>query len=56
LAAVAQSRWPHVKIVLVSGFPGGNADDRNRPAGVRLLVKPYRRDELAGALADALAS
>ncbi|MGH6738084.1 MAG: ATP-binding protein, partial [Bradyrhizobium sp.] len=56
LAAITQSRWPEVKIVLVSGFPGGNTNHREQPAGVRLVVKPYRRDELAGAIADALAS
>jgi CheY-like chemotaxis protein len=54
LARTARERWPKVKIVLTSGFPGNNRDARP-PAGVPLLTKPYRREALARALRDALA-
>ena len=49
------ARWPGLKVVLTSGFPelrlSGDADAL---AGLRLLSKPYRREELARALREAL--
>ena len=56
LARQLVERWPSVKIVLTSGFPETNV---NGALGVllqtiRLLSKPYRRDELARALRQAL--
>jgi CheY-like chemotaxis protein len=55
LAREAMARWPGLKVVLTSGFPelrlSGDADAL---AGLRLLSKPYRRDELARALREAL--
>ena len=53
LSETVRERWPAVKIVLTSGFAdaafGGSA-------AVTVLTKPYRRDELARALRDALDS
>lgn len=52
LTRAVRSRWPHIRVVLTSGFAAninGPADD-----GVRLLIKPYRKAELARALHDSL--
>jgi PAS domain S-box-containing protein len=55
LARVAMAGWRSLRVVLSSGFPEarlkGGAD---AIAGIRLLSKPYRRDELARALREAL--
>jgi len=56
LARTALSRWPAIKIVLTSGFPEQKiAGDANAP-NLRLLSKPYRRDELGRILRDVLDS
>jgi PAS domain S-box-containing protein len=47
-------RWPHVKAVMTSGFPETRITETIAP--MPLLVKPYRRDELARILRRALAS
>jgi signal transduction histidine kinase/ActR/RegA family two-component response regulator len=55
IARIAIARWPAMRIVLTSGFPQSNfADDIELLGKVRLLNKPYRRDELARALRAAL--
>ena len=41
LAEVAARRWPHLRIVLVSGYVNGT------PKGWPLLNKPYRQADLA---------
>jgi PAS domain S-box-containing protein len=47
---------PEVKIVFATGY-SGEPLARNEPLGdIRLLYKPYTREQLAGALAEALAS
>lgn len=55
LARTALSRWPRLKVVLTSGFPelrvGANGDSIT---GLRLLSKPYRRDDLARIIREAL--
>jgi signal transduction histidine kinase/ActR/RegA family two-component response regulator len=57
LAHQVKARWPQVKVVLTSGFPqtklNGDNDWRDE---FQLLSKPYRREDLAKALRDALAS
>ena len=57
LARQAIDRWPTIKVVLTSGFPGTQLDDQLAPAGtsVRLLSKPYRAQDLAVVLREALA-
>jgi len=52
LAHVVLSRSPHIRVVLTSGF-AANIND-NAEHGVRLLIKPYRKAELARALHDSL--
>jgi hypothetical protein len=48
-------RRPESKILLTSGFPGGRlADAEGLGSAVRLLSKPYRKDDLARAVREAL--
>jgi PAS domain S-box-containing protein len=56
LAQQASERWPDLKIVLTSGFPGTKLDDQlgQSRATVRLLGKPYRKEDLARVLNEAL--
>jgi signal transduction histidine kinase len=55
LARIVLERWPAIKIVLTSGFPGTS---HNRDIGavddVPLLTKPYRREDLAQVLREVL--
>jgi PAS domain S-box-containing protein len=58
LARTVRSRWPEIKIVLTSGFPenkindDGDANERH----LRLLSKPYRRDDLGRLIREVLDS
>jgi len=56
LAQRVAERWPRVKIVLTSGFPETNVSETFGAVAptIRLLSKPYRRDELARAIREAL--
>ncbi|MBV9826101.1 MAG: PAS domain S-box protein [Alphaproteobacteria bacterium] len=55
LAKLVMERWPGVQVVLTSGFPEVRVmGDGEPPPGVRLLSKPYRREELAAACRAAL--
>jgi signal transduction histidine kinase/ActR/RegA family two-component response regulator len=48
LARLAREKWPKLKVVLTSGFPENKLSGHNEPlTGLRLLSKPYRREELA---------
>ncbi|HZL60031.1 MAG TPA: PAS domain S-box protein [Stellaceae bacterium] len=53
LARRVAARWPKLRILLTSGFPAARL---SLGRTVRLLHKPYRREELAAALREALAS
>jgi PAS domain S-box-containing protein len=53
LARIARGRWPHLKIILTSGFPQARVD-ANGGGTLSLLSKPYRKEELAAALRTAL--
>jgi PAS domain S-box-containing protein len=55
LARLTIERWPEIKVMLTSGFPGTILDVRLGPRGaaVRLLSKPYRLEDLARALREA---
>lgn len=51
LARLIPARWPHVKVVLTSGFPDTKVgDEMDGLDGVHLLSKPYRKSELAHVL------
>lgn len=55
LARAALSRRPNLKVVMTSGFPDGNLDAKGGPpVNLRLLSKPYRKDDLARTLREEL--
>jgi signal transduction histidine kinase len=55
LARSVTERWPATKILLTSGFPDAKLSNELEALGsVRLLNKPYRKEELAQALRDVL--
>lgn len=55
LAKHALMRWPAIKILLTSGFPEpGLKGNDEASEKMRLLTKPYRKDDLARAIRDAL--
>jgi CheY-like chemotaxis protein len=55
LARIAVSRWPAMKVLLTSGFPETKLNGNGGPpANMRLLTKPYRKDELARVLREIL--
>ncbi len=48
LARIVAERWPQVAVVLTSGFPGTTLERNGGTLrGVRLLTKPYVREDLA---------
>jgi PAS domain S-box-containing protein len=55
LACATQSRWTNVKVVLTSGFPESRFTDDERLHNMRLLSKPYRRDDLGRTIREVLA-
>ena len=59
LGAEARTRWPKMKVLLTSGFPeekhNGNGNGNGHSAnGMRLLIKPYRKEDLAKMLREVL--
>jgi PAS domain S-box-containing protein len=52
LARRVMSDWPSVKLLLTSGFPETSMNDHAAPdtCDIRLLSKPYRKEDLAHAL------
>jgi len=56
LARQSRSRWPGIKVLLTSGFAeaGGTGRGDDHDASVAMLRKPYRKEQLAQALRDAL--
>ncbi len=56
IARTALSRWPTIKIVLTSGFPEYKINDNGNGANLRLLSKPYRRDDLSRIVREVLDS
>jgi signal transduction histidine kinase/CheY-like chemotaxis protein len=54
LARAALGRWPHLKVLLTSGFPEAAMRDEPGAAALPLLTKPYRAEELAGAVREVL--
>lgn len=55
LARTTLSRWPVIKIVLTSGFPVKGIGDPKVPS-LRLLRKPYQKDDLGGLIREVLDS
>ena len=54
LAKTVAERWSGTKVLLTSGFPDMRPDEQGAARGMRLLSKPYRREELARALREVL--
>jgi signal transduction histidine kinase/ActR/RegA family two-component response regulator len=55
LAEQARAKFPDLKVLFTSGFPGkSGTHDIELDAGDRLLSKPYRKDDLAQAVRDVL--
>ncbi len=52
LARRATQKWPDLRVVLTSGFPGRTAEGTDQIG--RLLVKPYRKLDLAQAIHEGL--
>jgi PAS domain S-box-containing protein len=47
LARIATARWPGLKVLLTSGFPGAKLAEISPSMSFRLLIKPYRKEDLA---------
>ncbi|HLH88733.1 MAG TPA: hypothetical protein VKX28_09755 [Xanthobacteraceae bacterium] len=55
LVRIVRERWPAVKIVMTSGFPGTGRDPHAAAfPDIPLLTKPYRRSELAQTISRVL--
>lgn len=55
LAKHAIANWPRLKVLLTSGFPEAKMNgSEEEPIKLRLLTKPYRKDELARTLREIL--
>jgi CheY-like chemotaxis protein len=55
LARQVRHRWPSVRILLTSGFPDARLpSDAIETHALRMLIKPYRREDLAAVLREAL--
>jgi PAS domain S-box-containing protein len=56
LGREAKTRWPHLRILLTSGFPEEKLNGNGQPPwNMRLLTKPYRKEDLARVLREVLA-
>src|SRR6266566_607606 len=56
IAGRVLARWPQIKVVLTSGFPENRTKGDPTAHGLRLLSKPYRRDDLGRIIREALDS
>jgi signal transduction histidine kinase len=54
LSRIALARWPAMKVVLTSGFPDPERFTEGEHANIRVLVKPYRKEDLARTIRDVL--
>jgi PAS domain S-box-containing protein len=56
LGRVARTRWPSIRVLLTSGFPEEKINGNGQPPwNMRLLLKPYRKEDLALILREVLA-
>lgn len=56
IAQTVLSRWPSTRVVLTSGFPETRIDGDPIVRNLRLLSKPYRRDDLGRLIREVLDS
>jgi PAS domain S-box-containing protein len=55
LGREAKTRWPDIKVLLTSGFPEEHINGNGQPPwNMRLLTKPYRKEDLARTLREVL--
>jgi CheY-like chemotaxis protein len=54
LAAQLRKRWPELKVLLMSGYPGDGSTADPAIDGAHMLGKPFRRRELACKVRQAL--
>jgi CheY-like chemotaxis protein len=53
LARAVKQRWPKVRVGFTSGFPQGKLNTGSGPPpDAKILLKPYRKEDLARALAE----
>ena len=56
LGRIARTRWPQIKVLPTSGFPEEKINGNGKPPwNMRLLLKPYRKEDLALMLREVLA-
>jgi CheY-like chemotaxis protein len=56
LGRTARTRWPKIRVLLTSGFPEEKINGNGKPPwNMRLLLKPYRKEDLALTLREVLA-
>lgn len=56
LGRIARTRWPRIRVLLTSGFPEEKINGNGQPPwNMRLLLKPYRKEDLALTLREVLA-
>lgn len=56
LGRTVRTRWPNIKVLLTSGFPEEKINGNGMPPwNMRLLLKPYRKEDLALTLREVLA-
>ena len=56
LGRTARTRWPKIRVLLTSGFPEEKINGNGQPPwNMRLLLKPYRKEDLALTLREVLA-
>jgi PAS domain S-box-containing protein len=56
LGREARTRWPNIRVLLTSGFPEEKINGNGQPPwNMRLLLKPYRKEDLALMLREVLA-
>lgn len=51
-----RGRWPHLRLLVTSGYAGGRFASPEHSSDVPLLWKPYSEASLMGAVADALST
>ena len=54
LAVEVERRWPHIKVLLTSGFPEAALSRAHGENRAKILSKPYRSDELGRAILELL--